>query len=81
MAIVGRRIDNNTMEFDEQFSSTNKKISFERGFLEEQRKNIVAQRDEMIALKEKELAEIDGYLAEMDKNGIVVKFTSEKAPM
>jgi hypothetical protein len=69
----GVKIDDNTMEFDKPVTITYPKVRFERGYLEKQRLDIIAQRDEMIAAKERELAEVDGYLAEMDKAGIVAK--------
>jgi hypothetical protein len=69
----GTKIDDNTMEFDKPVTITYPKVRFERGYLEKQRLDIIAQRDEMIAAKERELAEVDGYLAEMDKAGIVAK--------
>lgn len=43
---------------------------YERAFIEQQIKNITAQRDEMIALKEAELAECNAILDEID-NGVV----------
>ena len=54
---------------------------YERGFIEEQIKQITAQRDEMIALKEKELAECVAILAEMDKLNIVTKKEVEEKPV
>ena len=46
---------------------------YERGFIEEQIKQITKQRDEMIALKEKELKEVEEILVEMDKLDIIKK--------
>jgi hypothetical protein len=46
---------------------------YERGFIEEQIKQITKQRDEMIALKEKELKECTDILSEMDKLEVITK--------
>lgn len=67
------KIDNNTAEFEKVIPQAINKVVFERGYLEQQKKAIIAQRDEFAAARQKELDEIDGYLAEMDKLGIVKK--------
>lgn len=46
---------------------------YERKFIEDQIKAITEQRDELIAIKEAELAECQAILAEMDKQGIIIK--------
>lgn len=71
--LVARKIDDNTVEFDKPVTVTYPKVTFERGYLENQRKSIIAQRDEMIAAKERELAEVDAFLNKMDEMGIVAK--------
>jgi hypothetical protein len=73
--VVGKKIDDNTMEFDKELTVKYSKVTFERGYLEKQRESIIKQRDEMIALKDSELAEVDGFLSAMDAAGIVAKST------
>ena len=46
---------------------------YERKFIEEQVKQITAQRDALIAIKEAELKECKDILSEMDKLEIIVK--------
>jgi len=53
---------------------------YERGFIEQQIKNIQKQRDDDDALRDAEIAECVAILKEMDKLGIIEKLAEEIKP-
>jgi hypothetical protein len=67
------KVDVNTIEVEKAVPAVIEKVQFERGYLERQRASIISQRDEYVSARNKELEEVDSYLAECDKLGIVAK--------
>ena len=70
-----KKIDDNSIEITKTItpSPITTTSRYERGFIEEQIKQITAQRDALIALKEAELKECTDILVEMDKLNIKPK--------
>jgi len=68
-----KKVDDYTLEVIKPVTITYPSVSFDRGYLESQRKSIVTHLEEYTKAREAEIAEIDGYLKEMDKLGIKVR--------
>jgi hypothetical protein len=72
-----KRIDEYTIEVPVVVSATEKRVMFDRAYLERQRKSIQTSRDEFCALRDAELKEVDGYLAKCDELGIIAREINE----
>lgn len=68
------KIDDNTLEVTKQEPTPAPTVTkYERSFIEQQIKNIQAQKDRDNALRDAELKECQNILDEMDKQGVVAK--------
>jgi len=70
---MNKKISDTKIEIETITPERVEKIVYDKSFIEQQIKQITAQRDEMIALKEAELKKCQDILKEMGKVGMVVE--------
>ena len=64
------KISDTQVEITKDEITESKTTIYERGFIEEQLKNILAQKEQQIADRDREIAECEAILAAMDKAGV-----------
>jgi predicted lactoylglutathione lyase len=70
---MNKKISDTKIEIETITPERVEKIVYDKSFIEQQIKQITAQRDEMIALKEAEQKKCQDILKEMGKVGMVVE--------
>lgn len=76
-----RKIDDDNIEVEKVVPATTEKVILNRAFLEKQKLDIQALKDSDNADRDRELAEVDAYLAECDKVGVLTKIVSAEEPL
>ena len=71
--MIVEKIDDNTIEIATVVPESINTVRFDRRVLEQRKKDIEAYRDNFLASIAKDLAEVNGYLAECDKLGVIIK--------
>jgi histidinol-phosphate/aromatic aminotransferase/cobyric acid decarboxylase-like protein len=71
--LEARKIDNFSIEVDKVTPAITTTVTYDRAFLEQQRKDIIKSSDNFVAARMKEIQEIDELLRLCDEQGVILK--------